>query len=72
MKTFIIFLFLVPFLTFSQNKSLSYIESSNGLNYPDWDGGNSELEFADMNGDGFVDIDHNGYPDIVLVAEGGS
>ncbi|MBC8487134.1 MAG: VCBS repeat-containing protein [Bacteroidetes bacterium] len=56
MKTFIIFLFLVPFLTFSQNKSLSYIESSNGLNYPDWDGGNSELEFADMNGDGFVDI----------------
>ncbi len=56
MKTIIIFLFLVPFLTFSQNKSLTYTESSNGLNYPEWDGGNSELEFADMNGDGFVDI----------------
>ncbi|MCD4731380.1 MAG: FG-GAP-like repeat-containing protein [Bacteroidales bacterium] len=56
MKTIIIFLFLIPFLTFSQNKSLYYIESSTGLNYPDWDGGNSELEFADMNGDGFVDI----------------
>ncbi|MCD4737297.1 MAG: T9SS type A sorting domain-containing protein [Bacteroidales bacterium] len=35
-----------------------YIESSSGLNYPDWEGGMSELEFADINKDGFVDFVH--------------
>ncbi|MCD4736037.1 MAG: FG-GAP-like repeat-containing protein [Bacteroidales bacterium] len=56
MKKILIAFLLIPVLTLSQIKFLSYIESSSGLNYPEWDGGNSELEFADMNGDGFVDI----------------
>jgi len=56
MKKILVVLLLIPVLTLSQTESLSYIESSTGLNYPDWDGGNSELEFSDMNGDGFVDI----------------
>ncbi len=36
--------------------TLSYIESSNGLGNPEWEGGRSELEFADMNHDGNLDI----------------
>ncbi len=56
MKCLFIFLLCLPFLTFSQSKDLTYIESSSGLDYPDWEGGDSELEFADMNGDGFIDI----------------
>jgi len=56
MKKILISLLLVPVFAFSQTKSLSYDASSTGLNYPDWEGGDSELEFADMNGDGFVDI----------------
>jgi len=29
---------------------LTYIESSAGLSNPEWEGGKTELEFADMNG----------------------
>ena len=35
---------------------LTYIESSAGLSNPEWEGGKTELEFADMNGDGNIDI----------------
>ncbi len=35
---------------------LTYTESSTGLANPEWEGGRSELEFADMNGDGNIDI----------------
>jgi hypothetical protein len=47
---------------FSQNPEpgnkplVTYIESSSGLSSPEWEGGRTELEFADMNGDGNVDI----------------
>jgi PKD repeat protein len=33
-----------------------FIESSSGLNNPEWDTGDTEIEFADMNQDGYVDI----------------
>ena len=36
--------------------SLEYIESSNGLNNPQLDGGRTEMEFADIDGDGNIDI----------------
>ncbi|NTV83148.1 MAG: VCBS repeat-containing protein, partial [Bacteroidales bacterium] len=35
---------------------ITYIESSTGLASPEWEGGRTELEFADMNGDGNIDI----------------
>jgi len=35
---------------------LIYVQSSTGMASPEWEGGRSELEFADMNQDGFVDI----------------
>jgi PKD repeat protein len=44
-----------------------FIESSSGLNNPEWDGGNTEIEFADMNQDGYVDmvsIGDHGSPNI--------
>ena len=47
---------IMTIIVSAQPKNLSYIESSTGLNYPDWDGGRTELEFADMNADGFIDI----------------
>ena len=37
-------------------RSLSYVESSIGLRPPAWEEGDSELEMADVNGDGNVDI----------------
>jgi hypothetical protein len=36
--------------------TLTYVESSNGLANPTWEGGRTELEFADMNQDGYLDI----------------
>lgn len=35
---------------------LSYVQSSSGLANPEWEGGRTELEFADINQDGFLDI----------------
>lgn len=35
---------------------LDYAESSTGLSNPAWEGGSTELEMGDVNGDGFVDI----------------
>lgn len=46
---------------------VSYVESSSGLASPEWEGGRSELEFADMNGDGkldFISIGDHGNPGI--------
>ena len=36
--------------------ALSYVESSSGLRPPAWEEGDAELEMADVNGDGNVDI----------------
>ena len=53
---------LISFSARSQNPEesgktlLTYIESSNGLASPEWEGGRSELEFADINQDGHIDI----------------
>jgi hypothetical protein len=35
---------------------LSYVEATNGLSSPMWDGGRSELEFADLNLDSHLDL----------------
>ncbi len=35
---------------------VSYVESSTGLSTPQWEGGMTELEFADLNGDGHLDL----------------
>lgn len=63
---------LLTVAAFSQRSTLSYTEIY-GLSYPDWDGGRTELEFADINGDGQVDIltigDH-GNPDIGTSQQG--
>jgi hypothetical protein len=37
-------------------QTLTYTESSTGLAVPAWEGGRTELEFADMNQDGNIDI----------------
>ena len=37
-------------------RALSYVESSTGLRPPAWEEGDTELEMADVNGDGHVDI----------------
>ncbi len=34
----------------------TYVESSTGLNNPTWDGGRTEIEFADVNNDGNLDM----------------
>lgn len=54
----LLLLLLLLTLTISSNniQTLSYIESSSGLQVIQWDGGRSELEFADINGDGNKDI----------------
>jgi len=48
-------------------ESLEYVEASNGLSFPQWGGGNTEIEMADVNLDGHLDLvsvgDH-GSPDI--------
>ncbi|MEW6747028.1 MAG: VCBS repeat-containing protein [Planctomycetota bacterium] len=35
---------------------LAYVESSSGLGNPAWEGGHTELEMGDVNGDGLADI----------------
>ncbi|MBE9492515.1 MAG: VCBS repeat-containing protein [Bacteroidetes bacterium] len=65
---------LLCMLSYSQNESsFQYIESSNGMSYPSWETGMTELEFADINMDGFIDIlsigDH-GCPNINATEHG--
>ncbi|MEO0083077.1 MAG: FG-GAP-like repeat-containing protein [candidate division WOR-3 bacterium] len=50
-KIFIVLLLIITFVY-----SLQYIESSTGLTSPNWEGGRTELEFADINNDGNPDI----------------
>lgn len=38
------------------HRSLTYVNSSTGLTSPEWEGGKTELEFADINQDGALDI----------------
>jgi hypothetical protein len=69
--TLILFLFYL--LSFPQQRALSYLESNQGLSYPDWESGRTELEMADMNLDGKIDIvsigDH-GCPNIGTAQHG--
>ncbi len=54
MKTKLLYLLLLfPQFLFSQ---LNYVESTTGLDYPELDGGRTELEFADIDQDGHVDV----------------
>ena len=39
-----------------ENRGFQFAESSSGLNNPVWEAGMSEIEFADINRDGFTDI----------------
>ncbi|MEA3475352.1 MAG: FlgD immunoglobulin-like domain containing protein [Candidatus Cloacimonadota bacterium] len=54
MKQLLIYLLTMCFS--AQLFSLDYIESSSGLNIPQLDGGRTELEFADIDADGNIDI----------------
>jgi hypothetical protein len=35
---------------------LRYVRADNGLDFPKWEGGRSEIEMADLNGDGHIDL----------------
>lgn len=49
----------------SPARSLDYVNGSpGGAEFPDWDGGDTEVEFADMNGDG--------HPDVISIGDHGS
>lgn len=52
----ILFLFLVFLICYSLVYALSYIESSQGLEYPAMEGGRTEMEMVDINNDGNIDI----------------
>jgi hypothetical protein len=54
-KSLLLLLCLLPLPTSSQH-TISYIESSTGLNNPELEAGRTELELADVNGDGHLDI----------------
>ncbi len=52
---------------------LHYVERSTGLDEPTWEGGDSELEFADVDGDGnpdIVSIGDHGNPEIQSTERG--
>src|SRR4030095_725656 len=58
-KLYIISAFLLTalfYFSFNNNSSISYTESSTGLQTVLWDGGKTEIEFADINRDGYKDI----------------
>lgn len=42
--------------SFIASQTLTSTESSSGLSNPEWEGGRTELEFADINADGLLDI----------------
>jgi hypothetical protein len=52
----LLLLFLIYFSTVYPQYIPTYVESSNGLGVPSLEGGRTELEFADINGDGHLDI----------------
>lgn len=47
---------LLCLLVGASSGQLGYVERPNGLRPPNWEGGRTELEFADINNDGNVDI----------------
>ncbi|MCF8303456.1 MAG: VCBS repeat-containing protein [Bacteroidales bacterium] len=47
---------ILSVLTMAVSSQVSYEQSASGLNVPELDGGRTELEFADINQDGHVDI----------------
>jgi hypothetical protein len=51
-----ILIFCIVIFAFAKLYGLNYVESSNGLQIPALDGGRTELEFADIDNDGNVDI----------------
>ena len=53
---FLVLLLLTMTISSGNIQTLSYVESSTSLQVIQWDGGRSELEFADINGDGWKDI----------------
>lgn len=55
MLSFLLAVILPPAFALSQYIP-SYLESSQGLDYPALEGGRTELELADINGDGHLDI----------------
>ncbi|MCW8804580.1 MAG: T9SS type A sorting domain-containing protein [Ignavibacteriaceae bacterium] len=69
----LILLSLINFYTIYPQYIPTYVESSSGLNDPFLDGGRTEVELADVNGDGNLDIisvgDH-GSPNINTVEHG--
>lgn len=50
------FIFLSQIVLAQNEAFFQFIESSAGMHYPDWESGKTELEFADINMDGYVDI----------------
>jgi hypothetical protein len=56
--------FTLILCSFAAAQTLSYVERSTGLNQPGMEGGNTELEFGDVNGDG--------HPDLVSVGDHGN
>lgn len=47
----------ISFLAFhTVSWALEYVESSGGLGYPQWEGGRTEIEMADINLDGNIDL----------------
>jgi hypothetical protein len=56
--------FMLSVYSFATAQTLSYVERSTGLSQPGMEGGNTEIEFGDVNGDG--------HPDIVSVGDHGS
>ncbi len=58
---FLLFI-LIPLLSITEiseqedTRSITYIESSAGLDFPQWEGGRTELEMGDIDQDGNVDI----------------
>jgi uncharacterized repeat protein (TIGR01451 family) len=55
---------LTIILAVGNSYSLDYIEASTGLENPQWEGGRTEIEMADMNLDG--------YPDLISIGDHGS
>jgi hypothetical protein len=53
---FLKLVWVIVFSTLALTYALDYIESSSGLDNPALDGGRTELEMADINGDGNIDI----------------
>ncbi|NOQ97128.1 MAG: hypothetical protein GQ561_03110, partial [Calditrichae bacterium] len=55
-RKLILFLLSCLTATLEAQYTPTYVESSQGLNIPALEGGRTELEFADINGDGHLDI----------------